>query len=154
MQNHQFSTPLRAHRQSHHHHLPPQNVNLKSSFHACSTRTTRPSSSTFFQALDILLREQLDAIKGKHPNRFDVAFVIDKSSEKWTGTILGHVFAPLIPRCRSHGVHWYRSDQAASCTTVSRTEDQVVRLWYEAISFPRLYPRICRHVFICCTFRN
>lgn len=36
---------------------------------------------------DILLREQLDAMKTKYPNRFDVVYVIDKPSEKWKGTI-------------------------------------------------------------------
>lgn len=54
---------------------------------------------------DILLREQLDALKSKHPNRFDVVYVIDKPSEKWTGTVFGRVFTLLTPRCRTHGVH-------------------------------------------------
>jgi len=36
---------------------------------------------------DILLREQLDAMKSKYPNRFDVVYVINKPSEKWKGTI-------------------------------------------------------------------
>ncbi|KIM70042.1 hypothetical protein SCLCIDRAFT_1207315 [Scleroderma citrinum Foug A] len=44
---------------------------------------------------DILLREQLDAMKSKYPNRFDVVYVIDKPSEKWKGPT-GYIDANLI----------------------------------------------------------
>ncbi|KAI6136185.1 hypothetical protein F5141DRAFT_14210 [Pisolithus sp. B1] len=35
--------------------------------------------------VDILLRQQLDAMKKKYPDTFDVVYVLDKPSEKWKG---------------------------------------------------------------------
>ncbi|KAL4067277.1 hypothetical protein V8B97DRAFT_1976861 [Scleroderma yunnanense] len=46
---------------------------------------------------DILLREQLDAMKSKYPHKFDVVYVIDKPSENWKGST-GYIDVDLIKR--------------------------------------------------------
>lgn len=45
--------------------------------------------------VDILLRQELDAMKKKYPNTFDVVYVLDKPSEKWKGPS-GYINADLI----------------------------------------------------------
>ncbi|KAI6012617.1 hypothetical protein F5J12DRAFT_819203 [Pisolithus orientalis] len=44
---------------------------------------------------DILLREELDAMKKKYPKTFDVVYVVDKPSEKWKGPS-GYINVDLI----------------------------------------------------------
>jgi cytochrome-b5 reductase len=34
---------------------------------------------------DILLKEELDQLKAKHGDRFDVLYVLDKPEKGWTG---------------------------------------------------------------------
>jgi cytochrome-b5 reductase len=34
---------------------------------------------------DILLREEFDTLKAKHPDRFDVLYVVDKGDKSWKG---------------------------------------------------------------------
>lgn len=36
---------------------------------------------------DILLRKELDALKAKYPNTFDVVYLVDKANPGWTGGV-------------------------------------------------------------------
>ncbi|KDQ18155.1 hypothetical protein BOTBODRAFT_29492 [Botryobasidium botryosum FD-172 SS1] len=44
---------------------------------------------------DILLREDFDALKAKHPERFDVVYVVDKADSNWKGPT-GYITPDLI----------------------------------------------------------
>ncbi|KAF9056048.1 NADH-cytochrome b5 reductase [Panaeolus papilionaceus] len=46
---------------------------------------------------DILLREELDTLKKKYPNTFDVVYLLDNPSEGWTGPT-GYVNADIIKK--------------------------------------------------------
>lgn len=46
---------------------------------------------------DILLRKELDALKAKYPNNFDVVYVLDQPSPGWTGPS-GYISADLIKK--------------------------------------------------------
>ena len=51
---------------------------------------------------DILLREEFDALKKKHPDTFDVVYVLGKPDSKWQGEPSGvlkypPVLTPIIP---------------------------------------------------------
>ena len=45
---------------------------------------------------DILLREELDALKKKYPNNFDVVYLLDKPSGNWTGDIFSTKFPSFM----------------------------------------------------------
>ena len=44
---------------------------------------------------DILLKEEFDALKAKHPNTFNVVYTVDKPDDSWNGTV-GYVNKTLI----------------------------------------------------------
>lgn len=59
--------------------------------HALSDKTNKTKFKLLFSNVteaDILLREEFDALKKKHPETFDVVYVLDKPGENWKGKIL------------------------------------------------------------------
>lgn len=53
---------------------------------------TKPENKTKFKLIfanvsekDILLKEELDALKKKHPQTFDVVYTVDAASPGWNG---------------------------------------------------------------------
>ncbi|KAI0066710.1 cytochrome-b5 reductase, partial [Artomyces pyxidatus] len=61
-----------------------------------------PANKTKFKLIfanvteaDILLKEEFDALKKKHPNTFDVVYTVDKGSPTWKGPV-GFVNAELL----------------------------------------------------------
>jgi cytochrome-b5 reductase len=56
--------------------------------HALADKTNSTKFTLLFSNVteqDILLREEFDALKKKHPNNFEVVYLLDKPSEGWTG---------------------------------------------------------------------
>lgn len=56
--------------------------------HALADKTNKTKFKLLFANVteaDILLREEFDAMKKKHPDNFDVVYVLDKPSANWKG---------------------------------------------------------------------
>jgi cytochrome-b5 reductase len=56
--------------------------------HALEDKTNKAKFTLLFSNVtekDILLREELDALKEKHPNNFDVVYLLDNPDKNWTG---------------------------------------------------------------------
>jgi NAD(P)H-flavin reductase len=79
---------------------------------------------------DILLREELDALKEKYPRNFDVVYLVDAPSKEWTGELFPWhiIFVPilLITRMtfRSERVHKCRHRQRACSVSILRSESE------------------------------
>lgn len=59
--------------------------------HALSDKSNKTKFKLLFSNVteaDILLREEFDALKKKHPETFDVLYVLDKPSENWKGNVI------------------------------------------------------------------
>ncbi|EGO05374.1 hypothetical protein SERLA73DRAFT_174501 [Serpula lacrymans var. lacrymans S7.3] len=66
--------------------------------HALADNTNKTKFKLLFANVteqDILLREEFDALKKKHPNNFDVVYVLDKPPANWKGPS-GFITADLI----------------------------------------------------------
>ncbi|RXW18572.1 hypothetical protein EST38_g7283 [Candolleomyces aberdarensis] len=66
--------------------------------HALADKSNKTKFKLLFANVtekDILLKEELDGLKKKYPNNFDVVYILDKPSEGWTGPT-GYVSADLI----------------------------------------------------------
>lgn len=66
--------------------------------HALADETNKTKFKLVFANVteaDILLREEFDAMKKKHPNNFDVVYVLDKPPASWNGPS-GYITADLI----------------------------------------------------------
>jgi len=56
--------------------------------HALEDKTNTTKFTLLFSNVtekDVLLREQLDTLKKRHPNNFEVVYLIDKPEKNWTG---------------------------------------------------------------------
>jgi NAD(P)H-flavin reductase len=56
--------------------------------HALADKTNKTKFKLLFANVteaDILLREEFDAMKKKHPDNFDVVYVLDKPPANWKG---------------------------------------------------------------------
>jgi cytochrome-b5 reductase len=57
--------------------------------HALASPTNKTKFTLLYSNVtekDILLREELDALKKEHPDKFDVVYIVDVPSEGWKGT--------------------------------------------------------------------
>jgi cytochrome-b5 reductase len=64
--------------------------------HALADKSNKTKFKLLFSNVtekDILLREELDGLKKKYPNTFDVVYLLDKPSEGWTGSLV------YLPAC-------------------------------------------------------
>ncbi|KAF8640857.1 hypothetical protein AX17_000505 [Amanita inopinata Kibby_2008] len=62
---------------------------------------------------DILIRQELDELKQKHPNNFDIVYLVDQPGSNWTGKFVR--------------LHLGRCNQATRCTALSGRESQSLR---------------------------
>ena len=56
--------------------------------HALADKSNKTKFKLLFSNIaenDILLREELDALKKKHPDNLDIVYVLDKPESNWTG---------------------------------------------------------------------
>jgi NAD(P)H-flavin reductase len=94
--------------------------------HALSDKTNKAKFKLLFSNVtekDILLREELDALKTKYPNNFDVVYLLDKPEKGWTGrsTRTTPVCAPSMNHtCRSSRIHFCRRHQEARRACIFR----------------------------------
>jgi cytochrome-b5 reductase len=68
--------------------------------HALEDKTNTTKFTLLFSNVtekDILLREQLDTLKKRHPNNFEVVYLIDNPEKNWTGPI-GFISAEVIKK--------------------------------------------------------
>lgn len=72
--------------------LPPSPCNRTPLYQLLTHALGSPSNKTRFTLLfsnvtekDILLREELDALKRKYSDKFDLVYLVDKPSETWKG---------------------------------------------------------------------
>jgi NAD(P)H-flavin reductase len=104
--------------------------------HALSDKANKTKFKLLFANVgeeDILLREEFDALKKKHPNTFDVVYILDHPPEKWTGSAL--MWNESDPDHdwlfdRAKGLYHSRSNQAAHCASFPEGQGQSIRLWY------------------------
>ncbi|KAG9086300.1 NADH-cytochrome b5 reductase, partial [Ceratobasidium sp. 392] len=45
----------------------------------------------------VLLKEEFDQLKAKHPDRFDVLYIVDKGDKSWTGPT-GYITKDLLKK--------------------------------------------------------
>ena len=68
--------------------------------HALSSPTNKTKFTLIFANVtpsDILLREEFDALQKKHPNTFNVVYVVDKPEGNWNGEV-GYVNKALVEK--------------------------------------------------------
>ena len=56
--------------------------------HALSDKSNKTKFTLLFSNVtekDILLREELDALRKQHPDKFEVVYLLDKPETGWTG---------------------------------------------------------------------
>jgi cytochrome-b5 reductase len=58
--------------------------------YALSDKTNKTKFKLLFSNVteaDILLREEIDVLKKKYPDTFDVVYILDKADDKWKGEL-------------------------------------------------------------------
>lgn len=68
--------------------------------HALSDKSNKTKFTLIYANVaekDILLREELDALKAKFPNTFDTVYIIGKATEGWKGSV-GRINAEIIKK--------------------------------------------------------
>ena len=92
---------------------------------------TKPENKTKFKLIfantsekDILLKEELEALKKKYPQTFDVVYTVDAGGPGWNGKGCDAIFDRFAAEIgwpgRARRLHYSRTDQAEHRSTKSR----------------------------------
>lgn len=109
--------------------------------HALSDKSNKTKFTLLFSNVtekDILLREELDALRKQHPDKFEIIYLLDIPEKSWTGApfflrLMRHLLADLVSLrylYRSIRLYLSRCNQAICRPCLLKRETENFRLRY------------------------